>query len=137
MEISNEFLKKKMGMEKAKGTLEIIAYLASLKSPMRELMFEIRSIILEVDEEITEALKWDTIVFHCNGDFATFRIVEGHVTLVFFHGMALKDKYKLLRKEADVKARSITFSTIEKINRKGLQDLVRQAIALNKKIISD
>lgn len=133
MGISNEILKKRMGMEKAKGTLEIIAYLASLKSPMRELMFEIRSIILAVDEEITESLKWDSIVFHCNADFAGFRIFEDHVTLVFFHGAALKDKYRLLRKGADGNARSITFSSIKKIDRKALQDLVRQAVAVNKK----
>jgi len=72
-------------------------------------------------------------VFNCKGNFAGFRVAKEHLTLVFFNGVALKDKYKLLKKGTDVKARSIIFTDIEKINKTGLQDLVRQAVALNRK----
>jgi len=122
-----------MAMKKVTGKLDIIAYLASLKSPIRELMFEVRSIVLETDEEISEAIKWGSIVFNCKGNFAGFRVAKNHLTVVFFNGVALRDKYKLLEKGAGVKARNIKFTDIEKIKKKGLQDLIRQAVALNRK----
>lgn len=125
--------KKHEILKKASSKLEIIAYLASLKSPVRELMFEIRSLIMGAHEEITEDLKKDGIVFSFNGDFARCTVGQDCITLVFFNGAALRDNDKLLRAEPSGKARSIVFMDLKKVNKKGLQDLVRQAIALNEK----
>jgi hypothetical protein len=120
-------------LKKASNRLGIIAYLASLKSPVREMMFEIRSLIMGTHEEITEDLKNDSIVFSHHGDVARCSIGKDRVTLVFFNGAALRDTYKLLRTEPDGKARSIVFTDLKKFNKKGLQDLIRQAIALHNK----
>ena len=42
---------------------DVLSYLNDLQSPQREIVAAIRALILQVDEDIDEAIRWGTLTF--------------------------------------------------------------------------
>jgi hypothetical protein len=81
------------------GHEQVIAYLNSLESPLKPVLEEIRAIILSVNDQLTEHIKWNSPSFCLDGDDRiTFNLHgKGVVRLVFHQGAKVKEQKALER----------------------------------------
>ncbi len=106
--------------------------IASLKDWRGQMLARLRQIVHEADPEIIEEWKWDTPVFTHQGLVCALGSFKDHVKLNFFKGASLEDPQKIINSGLESKAhRAIDFSEGDKINEPALQDLIREAVALN------
>jgi hypothetical protein len=101
---------------------------------------EVRGIIKDADPDIVEEWKWvkrtnpGTPVWSHNGGICTGESYKNVVKLTFFKGAALNDPSGLFNSSLDGKVRrAIDIRESDKINRRALKDLIREAVALNLK----
>ena len=94
----------------------------------------IRKTILAADCEIIEGWKWmGSPVWSCYGIIAVADAHKGKVKLTFAYGASLPDPDKLFNASLEGNARrAIDFFEGDKINERGLKNLIRAAIAFNK-----
>jgi hypothetical protein len=110
----------------------VTAYLKQLEGPQKEIVLQLREIVMRTNKSITEDIKWKNCLTFMYGGKNIIQTVVGknHTTFIFFDGTKLKDPHKLLFGEGKT-VRSARFP-ITDINSKAVQDLVQQAIALHK-----
>src|SRR5665213_3605862 len=91
---------------------------------------DVRKAILEADREIVEEWKWmGSPVWSRDGIIAVGNAHKGKVKLTFAHGASLPDTDKLFNAGLEGKVwRAIDFLEGDKVNKRGLQNLVRAAI---------
>jgi hypothetical protein len=101
---------------------------------------KVRGIIKEADPDIVEEWKWvkptnpGTPVWSDNGGICTGEIYKNAVKLTFFKGAALNDPSGLFNSGLDGKVRrAIDIKENDKINEGALKNLIREAVALNRK----
>lgn len=107
-------------------------YMAKLDNPLKELWLEIRQIILDVDPQMEEDIKWGAPTFICKGNLATFNPrAKKFVNLTFHTGADIPDPHSVL--EGDAKeARVFRVVDSEELTQKraGLEAVVRNWITL-------
>lgn len=93
----------------------------------------VRKIILEADPGIIEEWKWmGSPVWSRDGIIAVANAHKGKVKLTFAHGASLADSDKLFNAGLEGNARrAIDFFEGDKVNARGLKNLVRAAIDYN------
>lgn len=93
----------------------------------------IRKIMLEADPEIIEEWKWmGSPVWSRDGMIAVANAHKGKVKLTFAHGASIADPDKLFNAGLEGNARrAIDFFEGDKVNARGLKNLVRAAIDYN------
>jgi hypothetical protein len=93
----------------------------------------VRKTILEADREIIEEWKWmGSPVWSRDGMIAVGNAHKDKVKLTFSHGAHLPDPEKLFNAGLDGGTwRAIDFFEGDKLNKPGLKELVRAAIAYN------
>jgi hypothetical protein len=93
----------------------------------------IRKIILAADPDITEEWKWmGSPVWSRDGIIAVANAHKDKVKLTFDYGARLPDPAKLFNAGLEGnQRRAIDFFEGDKVNERGLKDLVRAAIAFN------
>ncbi len=101
---------------------------------------EVRRIIKAADPDIVEEWKWvkptnpGVPVWSRNGGICTGETYKSAVKLTFYKGASLSDPTGLFTSSLEGKVRrAIDIKEGEKINEKALEDLVREAVALNLK----
>jgi hypothetical protein len=101
---------------------------------------KVRGIIKGADPDIVEEWKWvkptnpGTPVWSHNGGICTGEIYKNAVKLTFFKGAALNDPSGLFNSGLDGKVRrAIDIKENDKINEGALKNLIREAVALNRK----
>ena len=101
-------------------------------------LMEVRQLILAADPDIIEEWKWKkptnpgTPVWSHNGGLCTGETYKNVVKLTFFRGAALKDPSGLFNSSLGGRVRrAIDIHEGEQINAPALQDLIREAVALN------
>lgn len=101
---------------------------------------DVRQLILGADPDIVEEWKWKkpanpgVPVWSHNGGICTGETYKNVVKLTFFKGAALEDPSGLFNSSLGGKVRrAIDIHEGEKINAPALQDLIREAVALNLK----
>jgi hypothetical protein len=117
-------------MEKVSKVAEVQKYLESLTDLQRNLLLELREIVLAADQKIEESIKWGSVCFSLKGNICGYRVAKAHVTLLFFEGGLLNDKENILSGDG-AKARTIKYTGKEALNKAAIEDLVKQAIVLN------
>ena len=98
-----------------------------------ETLAKVRAIILNADPELTEEWKWmGTPVWARGGIVCTGETYKGVVKLTFAKGAALRDPVGLFNSslEGNVR-RAIDIREGEAIDEAALQNLIREAVALN------
>jgi hypothetical protein len=105
-----------------------------------ETLGKVRAVIREADPEIVEEWKWvkptnpGTPVWSHDGIICTGESYKNVVKLTFFKGAALDDPSGLFNSSLDGKVRrAIDFSAHDVIDEGALKNLIREAVALNKK----
>ena len=101
---------------------------------------KVRAILRQADPEIVEEWKWvkrtnpGTPVWSHDGGICTGETYKNVVKLTFFKGAALKDPSGLFNSSLEGKVRrAIDIKEDDKIDEDALENLVREAVALNRK----
>ena len=105
-----------------------------------ETLSKVRGIIKEADPDIVEEWKWvkptnpGTPVWSHNGGICTGEAYKNVVKLTFFQGAALNDPSGLFNSSLDGKVRrAIDIKESDRIDEEALKNLIREAVALNRK----
>jgi hypothetical protein len=95
---------------------------------------KLRKIIHDSDPGITEDWKWGTAVWSHDGLVVAVGAFKENVKMNFFQGAALPDPHKLFNAGLDAKkTRAIDFHEDAKINETALKELIRAAVAQNRR----
>lgn len=117
----------------ADATQRVEEYFDSLPDWSREICYRLREIVLKSDPSIIEDWKWGPN-YYSNGMLCGIAGFKKHVVLVFFQGVLLKDKKKLLiANQNALHNRHIKFTRISDINEKLLLEYLFEAVDNNKK----
>ena len=96
-------------------------------NPQKALVQAVRDVILETDERVTEAIKWQAPTFMYDGNIASFYPkAKQHVSLMFHTGAVLPDPTGLLEGSGET-GRVAKFEDADDLAAKaeGLRGLVR------------
>ncbi len=106
-------------------------YLAGLEPGIAPLFHAIRAGVLKAGPALNESIKWkNCLVYGTTRNLIQTVVGKGKVSLIFFDGTALKDKYGLLEGEGS-KARTLRITSAE-FNQAALSDYVKQSLKLAK-----
>jgi hypothetical protein len=98
-----------------------------------DLYVELRNLINKSSPGIKENWKWNTAVWTEDGLVCALGAFKNHVKVNFFKGARLTDPHELINNGFNSKQhRAIDFFADSKIDEKALQDLIREAVSLNK-----
>jgi hypothetical protein len=106
---------------------DVDAWFERYDNPQKDLVQAVRDVILDTDERVTEAIKWQAPTFMCDGNIASFYPKsKQHVSLMFHTGAALPDPTGLLEGEGET-SRVAKFSDADDLAAKSepLRGLVR------------
>ena len=105
-------------------------------NPQKELVQQVRDIVLNTDERIEEDIKWQAPTFIYKGNIASFfPKAKKNVSLMFHQGASLDDPLGLLEGEGDT-SRVARFDDAEDLAAKkdALQAVVRAWIAMKDRV---
>src|SRR5690349_12986970 len=92
------------------------------------LCIESREVILATEQDLHESIKWkNCLVYGTNKNHIQTVVGKGKISLIFFEGVSLKDKYGLLEGDGN-KARTMRI-TSPSFNKKAFGDHVKQRLA--------
>jgi hypothetical protein len=127
-----------MAESKTDASRQIDARIKELDDWRGKALSEVRQIIKDADPEILEEWKWvkktnpGTPVWSNNGGVCTGETYKDIVKLTFFKGASLNDPAGLFNSSLEGKVRrAIDIREGDKINKRALKKLIRQAVALN------
>ena len=128
-----------MAESKTDASQQIDARIKELDDWRGKTLSEVRQIIKDADPEILEEWKWvkktnpGTPVWSHHGGVCTGETYKDVVKLTFFKGASLNDPAGLFNSSLEGKVRrAIDIREGDKINKSALQQLIRQAVALNR-----
>jgi hypothetical protein len=106
-------------------------YIESLPEDIAPLFLEIRSCILAAGPSFNESIKWkNCLVYGTTKNHIQTVVGKGKISLIFFEGTSLKDKYGLLEGEGS-KARTMRITSPD-FNKRALTDYVKQILKSEK-----
>ncbi|MBE0669015.1 MAG: DUF1801 domain-containing protein [Anaerolineales bacterium] len=102
-------------------------YINALSEDVAPLFLEIRACVLEAGPSFNESIKWkNCLVYGTTKNHIQTVVGKGKVSLIFFEGASLKDKYGLLEGDGN-KARTMRVSSLN-FNKAALKDYVKQTL---------
>lgn len=109
-------------------------YIDELPEWSKEICSRLRQIILSASQQIQEDWKWNHPNYYCNGMVCGIWAFKDHVTLVFFQGALIDDRFSVLSSYSDnLHNRHIKFTKASEINETIIIDYLLQSIANNSK----
>lgn len=117
------------------NTPQVDAFMEALEHPFKAEVQAVREIILAVDANITEQIKWKAPSFSYKGYMATFNLwATQHVHLIFHNGAILNNESGLLEGSYRDR-RMLYFTSMEDVNLKkaALEGMIKDWIALKDK----
>lgn len=119
-----------MKYKKSKNDI-VNEYIEDLNEEIAPLFLEIRKCVLEAGSSLNESIKWkNCLVYSTVKNHIQTVVGKGKVSLIFFEGVSLKDKYGLLEGDGN-KARTMRIDSMS-FNKKALQDYVKQTLENDK-----
>ena len=98
----------------------------------KNLFLKIREVILEVEPNLDESIKWkNCLVYATTKNIIQTVVGKNKVSLIFFEGASFIDNWSLLTGEGN-KTRTMRIENME-FNIQALQNYVQQAIAASRK----
>ena len=115
-----------MKFKKSKNDI-VNEYIEGLNPEIAPLFLEIRDCILAAGPAFNESIKWkNCLVYSTLKNHIQTVVGKGKVSLIFFEGVSLNDKYGLLEGDGS-KARTMRITSSE-FNKKALTDYVKQTL---------
>lgn len=130
-----------MAKQKLSDTEEVSQFIITSQHPLKELMQEIRNVILATDTSISEHIKWNAPAFYYNAEMAAFDAKEykrdivvfnvrknDYILLIFPTGNVINDCTELLEGSYEDGRRMVTLKSIADLNikKEALQSVIRQ-----------
>ena len=113
---------------------QISAYIDKLGDWRGKKLGRLRTLIRSASPELVEDWKWNTPVWSCEGNVLAAGAFKDHVKLNFFKGASLEDPRGLFNAGLDAKgSRAIDIHQGDAVDEPALKQLVRAAVALNRK----
>ena len=82
---------------------EVSAWLAELEHPLKDVIYAVRTVLLEADERLTETTKWKSPTFMYEGNLASIDPkAKRHVAVLFHRGAEIPGEHALLEGEGKV-----------------------------------
>lgn len=104
-------------------------YIDNLPEEIAPLFLEVRSCILAAGSSFNESIKWkNCLVYGTTKNHIQTVVGKGKISLIFFEGTSLNDKYGLLEGEGS-KARTMRINAAG-FNKKALTDYVKQTLKM-------
>jgi hypothetical protein len=129
-----------MAADETKASEQIDERIRELGDWRGQTLSKVRGLIKEADPDVVEEWKWakatstGTPVWSDNGGICTGETYKSVVKLTFFKGAALKDPSGLFNSSLEGKVRrAIDIKEDDELDEGALKDLVREAVALNRK----
>ena len=125
---------KKTGSQPSKSPSRLIdARIKELGDWRGAMLGQIRAVVKEADPEVVEEWKWRGVpVWYHDGMICTGETHKSVVKMTFAKGAALKDPSGLFNSSLEGNTRrAIDFHEGDKINKRALKALIREAVALN------
>ena len=115
-------------MKYAKSKNDIVnEYIGDLNDEIAPLFLEIRACVLAAGPAFNESIKWkNCLVYGTTKNHIQTVVGKGKVSLIFFEGTALNDKYGLLEGDGS-KARTMRITSLD-FNKTALKDYVKQTL---------
>ncbi|MBL0347451.1 DUF1801 domain-containing protein [Candidatus Villigracilis affinis] len=115
-------------MKYAKSKNDIVnEYIGDLNDEIAPLFLEIRSCVLAAGPAFNESIKWkNCLVYATTKNHIQTVVGKGKVSLIFFDGISLNDKYGLLEGDGS-KARTMRITSLD-FNKTALKDYVKQTL---------
>jgi hypothetical protein len=102
-------------------------YIDSLNDEIAPLFLEIRACVLAAGPVLNESIKWkNCLVYGTTKNHIQTVVGKGKVSLIFFEGTALNDKYGFLEGDGS-KARTMRITSLD-FNKTALKDYVKQTL---------
>lgn len=115
-----------MKFKKSKNDI-VNEYIEGLNPEIAPLFLEIRDCVLAAAPAFNESIKWkNCLVYSTLKNHIQTVVGKGKVSLIFFEGVSLTDKYGLLEGDGS-KARTMRITSSE-FNKKALTDYVKQTL---------
>jgi hypothetical protein len=111
---------------------EVDAWFDATDHPLKNVMLQVRSVILGVDGRVAECIKWKSPTFTFNGNIASFNPrARRFVNLMFHQGALVPGEHPGLEGGAGT-VRYMHFADLEAVDQKraGLESAVRAWIAM-------
>ena len=100
---------------------KVTDYIAKASEEQIAILEELRKIIHESVESVTEEIKWNMPVFNSGKDFAYLRFAKKHITLGFYNIDKIQDQDNLLEGEGN---------TLKHIKIKSKDEIRKEVISL-------
>ena len=115
-----------MKFKKSKNDI-VNEYIEGLNPEIAPLFLEIRDCVLAAGPAFNESIKWkNCLVYSTLKNHIQTVVGKGKVSLIFFEGVSLNDKYGLLEGDGS-KARTMRITSSD-FNKKALTDYVKQTL---------
>jgi len=115
-----------MKYKKSKNDI-VNEYIENLEKDITPLFLEIRACVLSAGPSFNESIKWkNCLVYATTKNHIQTVVGTGKVSLIFFEGTSLEDKYGLLEGDGN-KARTMRIHSPD-FNKKALTDYVKQTL---------
>jgi hypothetical protein len=106
-------------------------YIARYDGWRKQVLIQLRQLIESAAPQATAAAKWSQPVWDDHGPFCYLRVHANHVTLGFWRGAGLQAPRGFLEGEGG-RMRHIKLTSTDQIRKKLVQQLVREAVKLNR-----
>jgi len=102
-------------------------YIEALDDDIAPLFLEIRSAVLDAGPAFNESIKWkNCLVYGTTKNHIQTVVGKGKVSLIFFEGASLKDKFGLLEGDGN-KVRTMRITSPD-FNKKALTEYIKQTL---------
>jgi hypothetical protein len=119
-----------MNYTKSKNDI-VNEYIENLPEEIAPLFLDVRSCVLAAGPSLNESIKWkNCLVYGTTRNHIQTVLGKGKISLIFFEGVALNDKYGFLEGEGN-KARTMRITSPD-FNKKALTDYVKQTLKHDK-----
>jgi hypothetical protein len=109
------------------------AYVGALQGWRADLVSQLRALVLAAGR-LEEVIKWGHLVYFSNGPMLLIRAQEERVLFGFWRGQRLREIDDRLKPGGKYEMATIAFTKDSEIKAAQITKLVKQAIALNKKL---
>jgi uncharacterized protein YdhG (YjbR/CyaY superfamily) len=130
------------------GTEQVAEFMITLDHSLKDVVQELREVILNTDPEIAEQVKWNSPAFYYTGEMASFDLKEykrdlivlhlrkkDQILLVFPTGANINNTTELLEGDYTDGRRMLTLKSMDdlKTKKESLQQVIRQWLTLIEK----
>lgn len=111
---------------------KVDSYITQKNAPVRDILSTLREIIVNVDDKITESIKWGMPHFEYNGIMCGMGGFKKHVNLYFHKGAGMSDPQNLFNGQDKNKSmRTVKFTRLDEVDPEVISTYIINAMKLN------